>query len=576
MQKKEILYIFSKESGKKCIILLTYFLFTCSSLKALHANSSYISQEIANLEKSSFLYQSTKIIDTSKPVTLNYEYANPKGAIEKASVWLVCDCSYTKRELDTIKQIGINAFYYSPKIHFSHKEYTYIKNLDLYQDQESDFTLAIKKYQDYSRLYLLTEIEEKDWKYLPINPPYSVEKSTLISLRKKYPLLQDIESPYLATPPIPGVDRKFRRWIYPLNRKNNIALLNFFDPSFLANKLASGKILQAKQKGSILQLPKEKESLSLFETELLSKMIRKYGGYSFQRIDLPLKECRPYTFSGPDLIFHPFLCTAFIHGFITENTDLIESTFCTMIEDDIELKHFIHSQNKLNPLSYTGRYLNNLQLQSLLTDDLNALFEKESSFLKIRDKKIVTSSLGLCATKLGITDFKKNQKRLQKVHLLMSFFHAMQPGVFSLSIEDLRGTFYNYDKKTSGKLYPPIKNQLTDPDSYCSKLQEILRIRNLYQIDTATMLAVINSPEKGVLCYLLENSKKEKILIALNFSDKKISSIIKSDYLQDTYALDLFSENSYPKEYKQKNLIINLKRFEAKCLALKKKNSNLF
>ena len=515
------------------------------------------------LEKDSFLAQANELIKTSSTSTLHYTLSDPERALKVASVWLELEPQYLKRDLTFLKGVGVQAFLAPNSKKAIDKNTIFINDLSVYQGLEKDFQLALQNFDEYSHLFHLTEIEEKDWKFLPTTSPCMLDKKTLLFLTKKYPLLTDLSVPYFSTPLIVGVDKKFRRWIYPKYLDQSVALLNFFDPSFLANRICSGKILEKRKTATFLNIPEKREGFSLFETNLFSMMIRKYGGFSTQKITLPLSECFPYTQSGADFISHPILKTAFIHTLLTEDTSLIRSVYKEMICNKLELKQFVHEQNALFPHFLTGNYLNNLSLKNLLVEDQNSLFEYDSPYLNSQDGAIYSSNMGFFRSK-----YKKDAK---KAHLLCSFFHAMQPGVFFLSSQDIRGEYYHFKKKKCFNFYPPIKTQLLDPDSYLIKLQDLIRIRSLHFIDQASLFKVLDNNNKKIFCFLLKNLENNLILMIINFSNDPTTETLTTPSFQNTYAIDLFTEKSYPKIYNQRKLGINLQGLETKCLLLKKK-----
>lgn len=513
-------------------------------------------------EKNTLLFKANKQIMNSTSTNLDYTNADPGKGLQTASVWLSLNTMQNKRDIDLLKIAGIQAFYAPDSKELFDKKTVLIEDLSIYKGLQEDFHLALKNYKDYSLLFLLTEIKEQDWKFLPVSPPYIIDKETLIFFKKSYPLLTDLNIPYVATPPTLGVDKKFRRWIYPKCPNHSVALYNFFDPSFLANRVCMGKILEKRKKAKILAIPENNKEFSLFETNLFSMMIRKYGGFSKQTLSLPINECYSYTKSGADFISHPFLKTAFIHSLLFENTLLIRSVYQEMLSNHLKLKQFIH-KNSLFPLHYTGKYLNNLSLQNLLIESLNKLFETQSSFIQVKDLSVYSSNMGF---------FLNRYKRdAEKAHYFTSVFHAMQPGVFDLSSEDIRGQYTHYDKKKICYYYQSIKKQLLDPNSYLLKMQNILKIRSLNYIDQASLCEVLDNKNKKIFCFLLENHEKTLILMVFNFSNKQESEVLLSPLFQNCYAIDPIAEKSYPKLYHQKQITVDLKGLEAKCLLLKKK-----
>jgi len=535
----------------------------------LFSLSTFFADDLVCLKETSFLLSKQDVLQGVKPQTKAFGKSDPDQALQKASVWMQLPSCFLSRDLKSFKQLGIDGFIRDDQ-KIKDKNTVFIDQIDLYNGVESDFQLALKNYQDFAHLFFLTEIDIKDWSKLPSCSPYKLSTSQVVELKNDYYLFnlsQDIA--FSCTPPIKGEDNKIRRWVYPHYLDQCIAILNFFDPTFLAFKLASLKILETKKTNEIIGLPSVKKGFSLYETENLALLTRKYGGFSCQFIDLPLEEIFPYTHAGSDLFYHPLQWALFLHAFMREDTSLLKDYFCKLLCLGIEPKRFVHKYEY--PYVFEGKFLQDLKLQSTLIEDINFLFEKQSPYLKMNKKTIFSSNVGLSYTKTGDKSPFCSKDQVLKAHKLLSSYFALQPGVFYLTYKDLRGGYFDYKTKKQEYLYPPIDDQLYDNLSFAKTLQKILKIRSLYQLDKAKLVEVLDTKDSGTIALLLEVESKDLVIVATNFKDEKIEEKVSSNHLRDRYALDLISNTSYPKEYKTKIIDLTLNNLSNICLCLKKK-----
>ena len=162
-----------------------------------------------------------------------------------------------------------------------------------------------------------------------------------------------------------------------------------------------------------------------------------------------------------------------------------------------------------------------------------------------------------------------SQVRIEKIkqaHLLLAMFNAWQPGVFALSGWDLCGMLTLEPRRSPGcsasgdtrwihrpaydlmdyqpaatespsgmprgvGLYGSLPEQLTDPNSFASRLREVLAVRSRYRISTSVQVDVPDVPDEAmlVMVHLLDTGRLQ--VTVLNFSNRSIAGRVKSEHL---------------------------------------------
>jgi hypothetical protein len=92
-------------------------------------------------------------------------------------------------------------------------------------------------------------------------------------------------------------------------------------------------------------------------------------------------------------------------------------------------------------------------------------------------------------------------------------------------------------------LYGSLPEQLRDPDSFASRLREVLAVRSRYCISTSVQVDVPDASDKAVLVmvHLLDTGQPQ--VTVLNFSNRSIDGRIKSEHLAPgTVVIDLCTD----------------------------------
>jgi trehalose synthase len=183
---------------------------------------------------------------------------------------------------------------------------------------------------------------------------------------------------------------------------------------------------------------------------------------------------------------------------------------------------------------------------------------------------IASTLATICAAALGFQSLDKlspaQVESISQAHLLLAMFNAWQPGVFALSGWDLCGTLTleasrvhslvaagdtrwihraAYDlmdfqpdavESASGmprgaSLYGPLPHQLTDHNSFASRLRRVLDVRSRSGVATAHQLAVPETSDPALLVMIHRLPSEHIQATALNFSSRHISGRARSEYL---------------------------------------------
>ena len=376
----------------------------------------------------------------------------------------------------------------------------------------ADFRLAERGYQDYPGLYTMIAIDEQDWGLLPPVPDNtdSVNLTTAqvnqlhekgyLPGRLQRVLFSDPSSGasatgWDATGVITATDGTKRRYVYLHYFRPGQPTLNWLDPSFAANRLIAGDIvntltilgakglrLDANSFLGIEPVPgsettwSEGNPLSVVASDQIAMLIRKLNGWSFQELNLAVDAIRDFSQNGPDLAYDFITRPAYVHALLTQDASFLRLTLHLMHDYNIkpvqlihalqnhdeityELVHFTTHADNLFP--YHGKKISGKDLRDMIIDQMHKLATgPDYPYNKLSGNGLATTYTGVCAAALGIKDINSitpEQKELiKKGHLLMAMYNAMQPGVFALSGWDLVGALPLPEEE--------IKNLVADGD----------------------------------------------------------------------------------------------------------------
>lgn len=418
-----------------------------------------------------------------------------------------------------------------------------------------DFYLALKNVGDYAGLYHLIEIEKKDWKKLPCvaqgqfaaNIPWL----TLQTLQKKGYVPEECtpyvkESRWNATPAIHCVDGTVRRWIY-LKDNEVDPVIDWLNPSFAAYRIATADTLDSLYRLS-QKIVRLDGTIPQNAKQTLTLWTRKLGGFSIEESRGGIQEWKS---SPSDLISDTLTRPALLHALLTEDTEALKIMYRLFLEEGIETKKLVHALQPFDAysrdwaewLSQPKRKLK--YYDEVLTAEVlrNRLLKEDAATLLDPQPSTWTR---YCAAALGIHDFEKNREDLTELHLLLAFFYAMQPGVFSFSVSDLLGTLSPQQVNLTGSnettLYASVSGQLKNNRSFAHQLRKILAVRRENQLHNGELIHVPQTKQPGLI--ILVHQLKEGCatqLLAVNFGRTRAQQTVEMSAFKQTTAIDLMT-----------------------------------
>jgi len=443
-----------------------------------------------------------------------------------------------------------------------------------------DFRLAERAYPDYPGIYHMVEIAEGDWPLLPPVGPgrdsvnlgpdvvNELEKRGYIVGRLQRTIFYEKgvkDTDWSATDVVAGVDGKRRRWVYLHYFKEGQPTFNWLDPSFAAPRLVVGDAIESIDTlgDSILRLDangflgiergedgarawSEGHPLTVTANEILAGMVRKLGGFTFQELNLALDDIETMSRGGPDLTYDFVTRPAYEHALVTGDAEFLRLMLALERKYSIDPAGLVHAlqnhdeltlelvhfwtRHKDDLFTFRGKLITGGAIRDVIRKEMRErLLAPAAPYNLEASNGVSCTSVSLAAASLGIganswehlTGAQKAD--IQRAHLLLAMYSAMQPGVFALSGWDLvgaatlpadsvkarmadgdtrwinRGAYDLLDvdpaaqRSSSGlprarALYGSLTEQLGDPGSFASQLKKMLRAREQLHLFDADQL----------------------------------------------------------------------------------------
>lgn len=486
----------------------------------------------------------------------------------------------------------------------------------------ADFRLAEMKYADYPGIYHMVDVDPRDWEYLPDVPAgadsVNIDAATEEWLDKAGyiigPLQRVIfyaegvkETNWSVTRPVVGIDGVERRWVYLHYFKDGQPSINWLDPSFAGMRLVIGDALHSltdlgtgglrldangflgaeKTAAEDSTAWSEGHPLSEAANHLISSMVRKVGGFTFQELNLTIDDIRAIGESGADLSYDFINRPAYHHALATADTEFLRLTLRTTLElgvDPASLVHALQNHDELtyelvhwstghrdDVYTYKGEEITGEALGDTIRRDLSDQLTGENApyNLVFTTNGIACTTATVIAATLGISsldsiDDPEQIDRIRRAHLLMVMFNALQPGVFALSgwdvcgmltlppsdvsellrggdtrwihraAHDLMGVNPTATRSPAGmprgrSLYGSIPDQLAEDDSFLRQLQAILKVRSHYGIATSRQIDIPEVSHRGmlVLVHQLDDPGRYQLTV-LNFANEDVAGTVRS------------------------------------------------
>ena len=481
----------------------------------------------------------------------------------------------------------------------------------------ADFRLAEMAHGDYPGLYHMVEIHEEDWALLPEVPAgrdsVNLPPPVVDQLKDKHYIVGQLQrviffepgikdTDWSATDVVTGVDGKRRRWVYLHYFKEGQPSLNWLDPTFAAQQLIIGDALHAIDVSGarVLRLDangflgverraegsawSESHPLSVTGNQLIASTIRKAGGFSFQELNLTIDDIAAMSQGGADLSYDFITRPAYHHALLTGDTEFLRlmlrevhafgldpaSLIHALQNHDeltLELVHFwtLHAYDHYH---YHGQTLSGSVLREHIREQMYERLTGEHApyNLKFVTNGVSCTTISVITAALGIRDLDAigaaEIEQIQRLHILLVMFNALQPGVFALSGWDLVGALplqaaqvehlmgdgdtrwinrgaYDLadlapDAETSREglpkaraLYGSLVEQLQRTGSFACQLKHILGVRRAYDIAASKQILIPDVQAPGLLVMVHELPAGKGVQItALNFGAEPISETL--------------------------------------------------
>ncbi|HKW93416.1 MAG TPA: maltose alpha-D-glucosyltransferase [Methylomirabilota bacterium] len=436
----------------------------------------------------------------------------------------------------------------------------------------ADFRLAERRYGDYPGIYHMVEIRPADWGLLPPVPAgkdsVNLGDAAVDALKAAGYIVGQLprtifyepgvkETDWSATDAVVGADGTTRRWVYLHYFKEGQPTFNWLDPTFAAPRLVAGdaihslatlgeRMLRLDANGFLgIQVRpdnrpawSEGHPISVTANQLIAGLVRKLGGYTFQELNLTLEDLKSMSQGGADLSYDFVTRPAYHHALVTGDASFLrlmldlQRTYhvdpgglihALQNHDELtlELVHF-WTRHKDATFTFHGKPVKGGALRDTIRTEMHERLMGLAAPYNLKAANgISCTSATVAAAALGIQDLRHltepERRDIQRAHLLLAMFNAMQPGVFALSgwdlvgaltlsaesVKDLiaegdtrwvnRGAYDLLGKHPSvatssselpraWALYGPLPEQLARPDSFASQLRKMLRVRAQYRI----------------------------------------------------------------------------------------------
>ena len=463
-----------------------------------------------------------------------------------------------------------------------------------------DFFLATRNHRQFPGAYCMVELPSQVWPNMPAienqwsGIALSDEQVKELARQNLLPpaMVQDAftepgQAGWAVTGEIHGVDGLMRRWAYRYHGSPDRPVLNWGDPSAAARRILSGSAVRnvGMLGGALVGMRLDglygldmattnpegnvrRTAAPADETAIaLSREIRRYGGWSWLRDEVPLNLMQSLMHNGPDFFQDAVFSPGLEHALLTGSTRLLNLMVDEALALQLDMRRIVHAMPGDSGINYTMPHLaermEGLTSNSVITPRIAEEFRKStltemqnavisstmtsphgSDIAPLANKRLYTTATGLSALALGVGNAHSVTPEMLPAirdgHLLQVFFRAMLPGLFMLSGQDIAGSLplswyhmaesvqewdvslasrgaYALTQATDsipvtargmGKtrsLYPTADVQLTVEDSFIAHLARILSIRSGLNIANAKLHGrfVTHSPGSFALALLL-------------------------------------------------------------------------
>jgi trehalose synthase len=337
----------------------------------------------------------------------------------------------------------------------------------------------------------------------------------------------------------------------------------------------------------------EGHPLSHAANHIIAGMVRKVGGFTFQELNLTIEDIRDTGAVGADLSYDFIGRPGYHHALATGQTEFLRLALTTSLRLGVQPVQLVHGLQNHDELTYElvhwatrhgddtfpfrGREIPGSQLAEEVRADLTERLTGTADYNRVFTQNgIACTTASLIAATRGlarlddITD--DDVPAIRDAHLLLCAYNAWQPGVFALSGWDLTGMLTvpadqvadlvaagdtrwiergahdlldvddSATRSAAGMprgraLYGALPAQLADPESFASRLADILALRREHGIATASQIDIPEVAHAGmlVLVHRLDDgdphAEAPMQVTVLNFSQDPTEGTVRSEQL---------------------------------------------
>lgn len=523
----------------------------------------------------------------------------------------------------------------------------------------ADFRLAEMGVGEYPGIYHMVEIDQKDWSILPDVPAgkdsVNLTPETEHELKARGYIIGKLqrvifyepgikETNWSVTRRIKGVDGAVRRWVYLHYFWEGQPSINWLDPSFAGMKLVIGDALHSLgelgtgglrldangflgvEVGDEQNSPawSEGHPLSITANQIISSMVRKLGGFTFQEVNLSIDDIKKTSEMGADLSYDFIGRPAAHHALATGDAEFLKLMMKEAVKLNIDPASLVHALQNHDELTFElvhfwtihsdddfefrGKIIKGSEIRHIIQKDLIKHIVKSADY-----NKTFTENGIACTTASAIAAIFRYQNvtrddieqvaMIQKAHLLLAAYNAWQPGVFALSGWDLVGALtlpmeevkslvdegdtrwinrgaYDLlgeypeamvsqtDMPRAQSLYGSLSEQLESTDSFAVSLREILKIRKDHGIATASLVEYPEATSGSLFAMLHRTADNLLQMTVLNFSSEAVAGTIHSDEFMTVENLKFIDarQGKHRGKLTKHAFHIECEPFEAVCL----------
>ena len=332
----------------------------------------------------------------------------------------------------------------------------------------------------------------------------------------------------------------------------------------------------------------EGHPLSEAANQLIASMVRKVGGFTFQELNLSIDDIQKTSERGADLSYDFVNRPAYAHALATADSEFLRLTLNAALRHGLQPVRLVHGLQNHDEMTYElvhfaavhkddvfgfrGSELTGGELAARIRGELiERLTGEAASYNAIfTTNGIASTTATIIAAALGYTDITNlapgQIEKIKQAHLLLAMFNAWQPGVFALSGWDLCGML-TLERSTVSRLlasgdtrwihraaydlmgyqpeatespskmprgtslYGSLPEQLQNPNSFASRLRDLLAVRTRHGIATSVQVDVPEVSDKAMLVMVHLLDTRQLQVTVLNFSSRSIAGSVRSEHL---------------------------------------------